>query len=136
MDEDLMTIGAVSSVSGLPVDTIRFYEKKGLIEPPARNASGYRIYHPEIIDLIAFIKRGREMHFSLEEIGKLIAYLFRSEGTSEEVLRMTIDKISDVEQRLENLGTAKRQLELFVEFFENPQQIEVSSLPDLFLKKL
>jgi DNA-binding transcriptional MerR regulator len=136
MDEDLMTIGAVSTVSGLPVDTIRFYEKKGLIEPPARNASGYRIYQPEIIDLIAFIKQGREMHFSLEDIGKLIAFLFRSEGSAEEVRRITREKITDVEERLEKLGSARRQLEVFAEFCENPAPGETSPLLDLFLKKL
>jgi DNA-binding transcriptional MerR regulator len=136
MDEDLMTIGAVSSVSGLPVDTIRFYEKKGLIEPPARNASGYRIYQPEIIDLIAFIKQGRAMHFSLEEISKLIAFLFRSEGSAEEVRRITRDKITDVEERLEKLGTAKSQLELFAEFCENPEPGGDFPLPDQFLRKL
>jgi DNA-binding transcriptional MerR regulator len=130
MGEDLMTIGAVSALSGLPVDTIRFYEKKGLIEPPARNASGYRIYTPEIIDLIAFIKQSRKMHFSLEEIGKLIAFLFRCEGTADEVRRITRDKITDVDERLENLGSARRQLELFAEFCENPEQREISSLLD------
>jgi DNA-binding transcriptional MerR regulator len=132
MGEDLMTIGAVSSLSGLPVDTIRFYEKKGLIEPPARNASGYRIYQPEVIGLIAFIKRGREMHFSLEEVGKLIAFLFRNEGSAEEVLRMAKERITDVDRRLEKLGHARSQLELFAELFENPKPEEISSLLEQF----
>jgi MerR family copper efflux transcriptional regulator len=135
MGEDLLTIGAVSSLSGLPVDTIRFYEKKGLIEPPARNASGYRIYQPEIIDLIAFIKRSREMHFSLEEIGKLIAFLLRDEGSVEEVRKMTRDRITDVEQRLQELGSARSQLELFIEMFENPKSEKISSLLDQFPRK-
>jgi DNA-binding transcriptional MerR regulator len=136
MDDDLMTIGAVSSLSGLPVDTIRFYEKKGLIEPPARNASGYRIYQAEVIDLIAFIKHSREMHFSLEEIGKLIAFLFRSEGSAEEVHRMTKEKITDVEERLEKLGAARHHLQRFAKVCENPKQAEVVSLLDQYLGKL
>jgi DNA-binding transcriptional MerR regulator len=132
MDEEL-TIGAVANLSGLSVDTIRFYEKKGLIEPPARNASGYRIYQPEIVDLIAFIKRGREMHFSLEEISNLIDILFRGGGSVESVLKITREKINDIEERLEKFERARRQLKLLVELCETLGEGEESPLLNHFL---
>ncbi len=131
--DDVLTIGAVSSLSGLPVDTIRFYEKKGLIDPPPRNASGYRVYQPEIVDLLTFIKRSRELLFSLEEINKLIAVLFRDEGSVDEVHRITREKIGEIEGQLEQLGAAKHHLQLFTEICKNPEEREKATLLGYFL---
>ena len=71
-----LTIGRVAELSGLPVDTIRFYEKKGLLQPPPRNASGYRVYHPEAVEQIRFIKRSRDLQFSLQEVASLMQLFF------------------------------------------------------------
>ncbi len=67
-----LTISKVSSLTGLAVDTIRFYERKGLIPSPARNEAGYRIYTSDIVERIQFIKRARGFDFSLNEIEELL----------------------------------------------------------------
>jgi MerR family mercuric resistance operon transcriptional regulator len=70
-----MTIGKVATYTGVAADTLRFYERKGLIKQPARNASGYRIYAPESIERILFIKRARQFGLTLSDIGGLVSIM-------------------------------------------------------------
>jgi DNA-binding transcriptional MerR regulator len=59
------TIGAVAQLTGVSADTIRFYERKGVLPKAPRNQSGYRVYPPELIERIGFLKRARGLGFSL-----------------------------------------------------------------------
>lgn len=70
-----MTIGKVAAYTGVATDTLRFYERKGLIKQPARNASGYRVYTPESIERILFIKRARHFGLTLSDIGELVSIM-------------------------------------------------------------
>ncbi len=72
-----LTIGKVAKQSGLGVETVRFYERKGLLEEPPRNDSGYRQYHPETIVKLHFIKRAKKLGFSLKEIKELFALRYK-----------------------------------------------------------
>ena len=72
MDKATLTIGQVAKECDLGVDTIRFYERSGLLGYIERNSAGYRIYKPSIIKLLEFIKHSRNLGFSLSEIGKLL----------------------------------------------------------------
>ncbi len=108
-----LTIGRVSKLSGLPVDTIRFYEKKGLLQPPPRNASGYRVYHPEAVEQIRFIKRSRDLQFSLQEVANLMQLFFHDSSPCDEIKQITEQKICEVNERLEELIAVKAQLEQF-----------------------
>lgn len=108
-----LTIGRVAELSGLPVDTIRFYEKKGLLQPPPRNASGYRVYHPEAVEQIRFIKRSRDLQFSLQEVASLMQLFFHDPPPCGEIKEITEQKIREVNARLEELIAVKTQLEQF-----------------------
>ncbi len=108
-----LTIGRVAELSGLPVDTIRFYEKKGLLQPPPRNASGYRVYHPEAVEQIRFIKRSRDLQFSLQEVASLMQLFFHESPPCGEIKEITEQKICEVNARLEELIAVKEQLEQF-----------------------
>lgn len=68
-----LSIGAVAKQSGFSIDTIRFYERQGLLPEPARKPSGYRCYQPDILVRLRFIQRAKELGFSLEEITQLLA---------------------------------------------------------------
>jgi len=72
MDIASLTIGQVAKATELGVDTIRFYERSGLLGYIERNGSGYRIYKPSSIKRLEFIKHSRNLGFSLNEIGKLL----------------------------------------------------------------
>ncbi len=67
-----MRIGEAATASGCHIETIRYYERIGLLPHPARSVSGYREYLPEEVDRLRFITRGRELGFSLEEIRSLL----------------------------------------------------------------
>ncbi len=68
-----LTIGKVAKQSGFSIDTIRFYEREGLLPEPERKPSGYRIYYPSIFIRLRFIKRAKQLGFSLEEITELLS---------------------------------------------------------------
>lgn len=67
-----LTIGNVARQSGFSIDTIRFYEREGLLPEPERRPSGYRIYQPDILVRLRFIERAKGLGFSLEEIADLL----------------------------------------------------------------
>lgn len=68
-----LSIGAVARESGFSIDTIRFYERQGLLPEPERKPSGYRCYQPDILTRLRFIQRAKDLGFTLEEITQLLA---------------------------------------------------------------
>ena len=78
---ETLTIGKVAKQADIGIETIRFYEREGLIEDPPRRASGYRQYPSDTVDRVRFIKRAKELGFSLKEIKELL-YLSVDPGTT------------------------------------------------------
>ena len=68
-----ITIGAVARRAGVGIDTIRYYEREGLLPEPQRRASGYRDYGPDVVERLRFIRRAKDLGFTLEEIRELLA---------------------------------------------------------------
>ncbi len=134
MMEDELTIGRISALSGISVDTIRFYERKGLIKPPQRNASGYRVYPPEVVDQMRFIKRSRDLRFSLQEVSELFNFIFEGDGQSKEVRKRIEKKISEIDDHLEELATIRGQLEQLLKICKNDSTFESAAILDHFLK--
>ena len=134
MMEDELTIGRISALSGISVDTIRFYERKGLIKPPQRNASGYRVYPHEVVDQMRFIKRSRDLRFSLQEVSELFNFIFEGDGQSKEVQKRIEKKILEINEHLEELTTIREQLEQLLKICKNDSTFESATLLDHFLK--
>lgn len=110
-----MTIGEVASQSGVNIQTVRYYERRGLLPNPQRTAAGYRLYEVEAVSRIRFIKRAQELGFTLEETGDLLALRVRRDGACEEVSSRAAAKLLKVEQKLHELEQIKRVLEGLVE---------------------
>lgn len=72
MKEEIFTIGKVARMSGVGIETIRFYEREGLIPEPPRRDSGYRQYPPATIERVHFVKRAKDLGFTLAEIKELL----------------------------------------------------------------
>src|ERR1700741_4507457 len=68
-----LTIGTVAKRAGVPIDTIRYYEREGLLPEPLRRASGYRSYNESAISRLRFIRRAKDLGFTLDEIRDLLA---------------------------------------------------------------
>jgi len=105
-----LTIGEVAKRSGIGLETVRFYERKGLIEEPPRTDSGYRQYPEDVVARLRFIRRAKELGFSLKEISELFSLRVDPDTTCADVKRRTDLKILDIEQKMSTLQTMKRVL--------------------------
>ncbi len=105
-----MTIGQVAREAGVGVETIRFYERVGLLEEPPRRQSGYRQYSPDAVKRIRFIKRAKELGFSLKEIKELLYLRVDTSTSCGAVKRRAEAKISDIERKVQDLQRMKRAL--------------------------
>ena len=105
-----MQIGAVATRSGLTTDTVRFYEKQGLVAKPLRSAGGFRLYSAADVDRLRFVSRAQKLGFSLEEIRELL--LLRDSGSEgcSHVHGLLTEKIAMVHQKLQELRRMERQL--------------------------
>jgi Hg(II)-responsive transcriptional regulator len=104
-----LTIGRVAGQAGVGIDTIRFYEQRGLLPEPARTAAGYRIYAPDTIHRLNFIRRSKDLGFSLEEISTLLD-LQESGGSKTEVRKITERKLADINARIDDLNRMRAVL--------------------------
>src|SRR5712692_12103704 len=109
-----LTIGQVAKHGGVNLETIRYYERRGLLPQPPRTDSGYRAYQSGAVDRIHFIKRAQELGFSLREIQELVFLLGSPHTTKADVKRRAEAKLVDVQEKLRALQRIKRHLERLV----------------------
>ena len=105
-----LSIGQVARQAGVGVETIRFYEREGLLEEPARGVSGYRQYTEQVVKRIHFIKRAQRLGFSLKEITDLLLLRVDSHSSCEEVKQRTEAKIAEVERKMVELQRMRQAL--------------------------
>lgn len=106
-----MKIGQVSAASGCQIETIRYYERIGLLKAPSRTEGGYRDYTDDDLDRVRFVTRGRALGFSLGEIESLLR-LAEDDGMScQEVDRIARSHLVDVQRRLADLHRIEAELE-------------------------
>jgi MerR family transcriptional regulator, copper efflux regulator len=106
-----VTIGQVAKRANVGVETVRFYEREGLIDQPPRRVSGYRAYPADTADRVRFIKRAKELGFALKEIKELLALRLAPGATCGQVRKRALGKIADIEEKVRSLQRMKRALE-------------------------
>jgi MerR family transcriptional regulator, copper efflux regulator len=106
----MLSIGQVARRAGVGVETVRFYEREGLLEEPQRRVSGYRQYDEQVVKRLHFIKRAQHLGFSLKEITELLMLRMDAETSCEEVKRHTEAKIAEVERKLVELQRMRQSL--------------------------
>jgi MerR family transcriptional regulator, copper efflux regulator len=106
----VLTIGQVARRAGVGIETVRFYEREGLLEEPPRRPSGYRQYSEQVIQRIHFIKRAQKRGFSLKEISELLMLRVDGQTSCEEVKQHTEWKIVEVERKLVELQRMRHAL--------------------------
>lgn len=107
---DALTIGKVAKQAGVGIETIRFYEREGLIAEPPRRESGYRQYPPQTVDRVRFIKRAKELGFSLREIRELLSLRAKPSAGCADVLKRARKKTDDIDERIRTLQAMRRAL--------------------------
>lgn len=105
-----LTIGRLAEQAGVGVETVRFYEREGLIAQPERPMSGYRRYPPEVVGRVRFIRHAKELGFTLKEIRDLLELRVDPRSTCEDVRQRARDKVADIEQRIAGLERMKAAL--------------------------
>jgi MerR family transcriptional regulator, copper efflux regulator len=123
------SIGHIAKQSGLSVETIRFYEQKGLIEEPERKKSGYRQYDGQAVARLTFIQQAKELGFSLKEIGELLSIKSGINTDCNAVKQLAQDKLDDVESKIKMLQRMRKSLKKLINVC--PGQAPINDCPIL-----
>lgn len=100
-------IGEMAAAAGVGRDTIRYYERSGLLAVPDRTAAGYRLYTEADLERLNFIRSAQELGFTLDQVRQLLAVRASDTATATAVLEITLAKISEAETRIEQLSNIR-----------------------------
>lgn len=110
-----LTIGKLAEAAGVGVPTVRYYERRALLEKPHRTAAGYRKYSPDTVRLIRFIKRAQDLGFTLTEIEELIALRVGNGRRRTEVRQLAEVRMRDIDEKVTQLQAMRSALSILVE---------------------
>ena len=105
-----MQIGQLAQQVGIGIDTVRYYERQGLLPPPQRRASGYREYGARDVTRLRFIRRAKELGFTLHEIRELLTLSGARHADRAEVRSLAKHRLADIEHRLRELEAMRSAL--------------------------
>ncbi len=111
----MMTRSEVAERAGVGPETVRYYERRGLLPDPPRSAAGYRLYDESQVERLRFIGRAQKLGFTLAEISELLALRAAPETGRTDVRRCAQEKLSDVEARLRDLRRIRDALKRLVD---------------------
>lgn len=126
-----MNIGQLATASGVNAKMIRYYESIGLIPPAERTDSNYRVYRPNDIHLLKFIKRSRTLGFSIPEIELLLGLWHNTSRSSSEVKELAMKHIHDLELRIQEMQAMLNTLRQVAEHCHGDDRPDCPILEDL-----
>jgi len=110
MSNNRLSIGKAAEMSGLNVETIRFYEKEGLVPEPGRTEGGHRLYSKNHVARLVFIRRSRKLGFSMTQVRQILSLVDREQVSCEAVKSIADDHIDDIRARIADLRKMERTL--------------------------
>ena len=126
-----MNIGQAAQKSGLTAKMIRYYESIGLLQPAGRSDSGYRLYGSQDLHVLAFIKRSRDLGFSLEEVGKLLTLWQDRDRASADVKALAQAHVAELNRKIEELSSLRDTLGELAEHCQGDHRPDCPILRDL-----
>ncbi|WP_110971328.1 MULTISPECIES: Cu(I)-responsive transcriptional regulator [Pseudomonas] len=126
-----MNIGQAAKRTGLSAKMIRYYESIGLLKPASRSDSGYRLYQQDDLHSLTFIKRSRDLGFSLEEVAKLLTLWQDRQRASADVKALASEHIADLNRRIEELVSLRDTLSELVAHCQGDDRPDCPILKDL-----
>ena len=105
-----MRIGELASQAGVNIQTIRFYERRGLLDKPRRLSSGYRHFQPETVELVRFIKRSQELGFTLNEVKQLLRLRREDPDKPGEIAAIAKAKVKSIDEKISDLQKMREEL--------------------------
>lgn len=106
-----LTIGRLAKQAGVNLETVRFYERRGLLPRPPRSASGYRLFPPDAARRLRFIRRAQELGFSLVQIEELLSLRVSRATKSRDIRARAEAKLADIEAKIRSLESIKKTLQ-------------------------
>ena len=110
-----LTIGRLARAAGVGVPTVRYYERRALLDQPERTAAGYRTYRPDAVRLIRFIKRAQDLGFTLAEVEELITLRGGNGRRRTEVRQLAEARMQDIDEKVSQLQSMRRALSTLVD---------------------
>ena len=118
MEMKSLTIGRLAKQAGVNLETVRFYERRGLLPKPPRSASGYRLFPSDAAQRLRFIRRAKELGFSLKEIRELLSLRVSRTTTSRDIRTRAEVKIADIDAKIKSLESIKKTLRKLTNYCE------------------
>ena len=111
-----LTIGYLARMAGVNIETVRYYQRTGLIDEPPKPGSGYRIYPPQTVERIKFIKRAQGLGFSLKEINELLEL---GDAHCADVRVKAEEKRDHIDQQINELTKLRNTLDTLIQCCQN-----------------
>jgi len=112
--------GELAERAGLHVETLRYYERRGLLAPPARSADGYRAYPPDAVRVVRFIKRAQEVGFALDDITELLHLARGGPDACDAAQSLACARLEDLNRRIADLTSMRDALASLIQTCERP----------------
>jgi len=126
-----MNIGEAARASGVSAKTIRYYETAGLIATAGRSAGGYRVYTQADVQVLRFIKRARDLGFSIERIRQLLDLWQNKSRASRDVKRLALDHITEITAKIAAMSTVRDAVQELADKCDGDDRPECPILRDL-----
>lgn len=115
MNEEVMSIGELSKMTGVGIETIRYYERLGLLKPVARKTSGYRVFNRDSYRTLRFLKHAQELGFALSEIKDLLRLRADKESRCNDVKARAEKHLKEVKEKIERLNSIQDVLSKLID---------------------
>lgn len=113
-EKDFLLIGELAEATGVSRDTLRHYERKGVLARPVRSPNGYRLYSANLIERVKMIRRALAVGFTLDEIAQIFAERSRGNAPCREVYALAVTKLENVKERISEMEVLRGELESLV----------------------
>lgn len=115
-----MRSGEIAARAGVNPQTLRYYERRGILPEPSRRPSGYRAYQAEVVDLVRFIKRAQALGFTLDEIEALLGLAAGRPASCESARALATTKVAELDTRIAALTSMRAALLQLIETCDEP----------------
>ncbi len=113
-DGTSLTRGALAARTGCNAETIRYYEHIGILPLAPRSQGGHRLYGPDLVKRLSFIRRSRDLGFTLDEVRELLRFVDGGKYTCEQVERLAIEHLHEVDRKISDLRRLKKVLKVMI----------------------
>ncbi len=128
ISQDFLKIGEVATQSGLPTKTVRYYDDIGLLTPTVeRSQVGYRLFKPETLERLSFIRRAQSLGLSLNEVKEILSVHDQGRLPCREVKQQIQSKVQDITQQIEQLQTLQSELQTLLASWQEEPDAEPAS---------